>query len=79
MVHMTPSDDRIEIDPNRCHGQPVIRDTRVPVRTLLGAVAAGDSIEQVAADYGVTVEDVRAAIGFAKQFLDEQSFHPARR
>jgi uncharacterized protein (DUF433 family) len=54
--------NRIEIDPSRCHGQPVVRDTRVPVKTLVGAVAAGDSIEQVAADYGVRVTDVQAAI-----------------
>lgn len=76
---MGMNDDRIEIAPNRCHGQPVIRGTRVPVRTILGALGAGDPIEQVAADYGITVDDVRAAISFAGQLLDEQSFHPARR
>lgn len=55
-------EERIEVAPDRCHGQPVIRGTRVPVRTILGAVAAGDPIEQVAADYAIAVDDVRAAI-----------------
>ncbi len=63
--------DRIEVDPNRCHGKPVIRDTRVPVRTILGALAAGESPERVAESYGVTLADVRAAIAFASELVSE--------
>jgi uncharacterized protein (DUF433 family) len=60
--------NRIEVDHNRCHGQPVIEGTRVLVRTILGALAAGDSPERVARSYEITLEDVRAAIAFANQF-----------
>ena len=55
----------IEVDERVCHGKPVIAGTRVPVRTVLGAVAAGDSVEQVAQDYGITVEALRRAIAVA--------------
>jgi uncharacterized protein (DUF433 family) len=52
-------------------GQPVVRGTRVPVRALVGSLAGGMTIEQVCASYRVTVEDVRAALGYAAQVLDE--------
>jgi uncharacterized protein (DUF433 family) len=66
---------RIAIDLNICHGKPTIRGTRVPVTVLLAAVAGGDPIEQVADDYGVTPDDVLAAIGYANTVLSaEQHF-----
>ncbi|MBI5365710.1 MAG: DUF433 domain-containing protein [Planctomycetes bacterium] len=61
--------DRIEIDPQRCHGKPVTRDTRVLVRTILGALAAADNPERVAEAYGITLQDARAAIAFANQLV----------
>jgi uncharacterized protein (DUF433 family) len=67
--------DRIEVDPNRCHGKPVIKDTRVLVRTVLGSLAAGDSVERVAEAYGVSVQDVRAAIAFANELVAERQQH----
>jgi uncharacterized protein (DUF433 family) len=58
--------ERIQIDAKICHGKPVIRGTRVLVSTILGALAGGDSVEEVLEDYpGITEEDVRAALAFA--------------
>jgi len=54
-------------------GKPVIRGTRVPVEVLAGAVAAGDGIEQVAADYRVTAEQVRAALSYAADLVASES------
>jgi uncharacterized protein (DUF433 family) len=56
---------RIAADPAVCHGKPVIKGTRVMVATVVGNVGAGQSIDEVAVDYGVTREDVLAAIGYA--------------
>ena len=64
----------IEIDPDRCHGKPVIGNTRVPVTRVLAAIAAGMGFEEVEREYGVTADDIRAAIAFANQFVAEQSF-----
>lgn len=58
--------DRITRDPNICGGVPVIKGTRVPVRTILASLAEGDWIEDIRADYpSVTEEDIRAIIAFA--------------
>lgn len=63
----------IEIDPAVCHGKPVIRGTRVLVSTLLGALSAGDSIEDLLSDYpNVTREDIKAALEFASRLSDYQ-------
>ncbi len=65
---------RIQIDPNVCHGKPVIRGTRVLVSTLLGALGAGDSTEMIFADYpGVCQEDLDAALEFASRLSDYQT------
>jgi uncharacterized protein (DUF433 family) len=57
--------NRIEINSQICHGKPVIRGTRVMVSTILGALGAGDSVEDLLKDYSnITLEDVQAAIAF---------------
>ena len=58
--------NRIEINPSVCHGKPVVRGTRVMVSQVLGALAGGDSIEDVLMDYpGITTEDLSAVFAFA--------------
>lgn len=70
--------DRIEVDPNRCHGKPVIAGTRVLVSTVLGGLAAGDTPARIAASYGITGQDIRAAIAFANQLVGDWDHVPAR-
>ena len=60
------------MDPCVCHGKPVIKGTRVLVSTLLGALAGGDSMEQIQEDYRVTKEDLAAALEFAKEASEYQ-------
>jgi uncharacterized protein (DUF433 family) len=57
---------RIVRDPRICGGEPVIRGTRVTLRTVLASLAEGDSIESILEDFPTLTEgDVRAAIAFA--------------
>ena len=57
---------RIEINPQICHGKPVIRGTRVLVCNILGALGAGDSVEDILEDYpNISQEDIQAALDFA--------------
>jgi uncharacterized protein (DUF433 family) len=70
--------DRIEVDAKRCHGKPVIKGTRVMVRTILGALAAGDSAERIAQAYDISVEDVRGAVRFANQLVGDWDYLPVR-
>ena len=68
--------DRIVIDPKTQHGKPVIRGTRVPVARIVGGLAGGMSFEELQEAYGITVEDIRAALEFASQLVDDEEFHP---
>ena len=72
--------DRIQIDPRICHGKPVIRGTRIMVATILGALGAGDSIEQVIEDHpNINIDDIRAALAFAGELsrLEESAYEVA--
>lgn len=68
--------NRIVIDPKICHGKPVIRGTRTPVAIVVGSLAAGMSFEDVQREYDLTVEDIRAALQFASELVDQEQHHP---
>ncbi len=68
--------DRIVIDPNICHGKPVIRGTRMPVAIVVGSLAGGMSFEEVQREYDLTIEDIRAALKFAGELVDQEQHHP---
>lgn len=44
---------RIVIDPEVCHGEPVIRGLRYTVESILEYLAAGDSFEEVLEEFPV--------------------------
>lgn len=60
--------NRIALNPMVCHGNPVIKGTRVMVSTILGALGAGDTIEVILEDYpNINREDIAAALSFASE------------
>lgn len=63
---------RIVVDEGVRFGRPVIKGTRVPVDVLVGKVAGGMAIDEVAAEYEVTREDVLAALSYAARRLEEE-------
>jgi uncharacterized protein (DUF433 family) len=63
----------IVVDPAIRFGKPVIKGTRVPVEILVGKVAGGMTVDEVAEEYDVTPDDVRAALGYAAQRLAEET------
>ena len=64
--------DRIIRDPRVCGGEPIIKETRVTLRTVLSSLAEGASIAEILADFpSLTEEDVRAAIAFAAASAQE--------
>lgn len=67
---------RIEIDPQKGHGRPLIRGTRVPVSIVTGSLAGGMSIEEVMREYDVTLEDVRAALAYVTALVDRECHFP---
>jgi uncharacterized protein (DUF433 family) len=70
------SHPRISIDPKICHGRPVVKGTRVPVAIILGSLAGGMSFEEVQREYDVSIEDIRAAIGYVAEVFDQERHFP---
>lgn len=65
--------NRISIDPDICNGQPVIKGTRITVRTVLEFLAAGDSIDEVLEEYpSLSHADVLACLKFSADLLKHQ-------
>ena len=52
------------VDPAIVHGKPVITDIRILVSQIVGHLAAGDIMDTVCYAYGLTPEQVRAALGY---------------
>jgi uncharacterized protein (DUF433 family) len=65
-------------DPKICGGPPTIRGTRVTLRVVLGALAGGDSVEQIVKSYpSLTPEAIRTVIAFAADSaLDDMPLPP---
>ena len=53
-------------------GEAVIKGTRVPVSLLLGHLAGGMSIEELVYEYDLTIENIRAALGYAAKRIAEE-------
>ena len=68
--------DRVEIDPKKLGGKPVIKGTRIPVYLILEMLASGMSIEEILREYPeLTEEDVREAIKYASQILSKEEIY----
>ena len=69
--------ERISIDVDILHGRPRIRGTRIAVSMVLELLAAGHSPEAICRDFypDLSLDDVRACIAFANQFLTGEEIH----
>jgi uncharacterized protein (DUF433 family) len=69
--------NRITINPNICHGKPVIRGMRYPVETLLELLSSGMTIENILADYAdLEREDLLAVLAFATRLSQVKRMEP---
>lgn len=55
----------ISMNPDVRFGKPCIVGTRIDVATIVGLIAAGETVEGVAAEYELSLEQVRAALAYA--------------
>lgn len=65
--------ERIHRDPQVMVGKPVIKGARITVELPLREIAADTSFDDSWTDYAVTEPDVRAALGFAADFLRSEA------
>jgi uncharacterized protein (DUF433 family) len=72
MAHL----DRITVAPDQCGGRPCIRGLRIRVKDVLELLAAGNSQEQILADFPyLEPEDITAVLEYAARQAD----HPILR
>lgn len=64
--------ERISIDPKVMGGKPVIKGRRVPLQVIVGSLAGGDDIATVCDQFDITEDDVRAALAYAANVLDDE-------
>ena len=60
---------RISVTSDVVHGAPVIAGTRVPVSVVIGSLAGGMTKEEVETEYGISIEDVEAALAYAAELV----------
>jgi uncharacterized protein (DUF433 family) len=58
--------ERITVDPEKMRGVPCIRGLRIPVATVLGQLAAGQTEAEILADFpDLEPDDIKAALEYA--------------
>jgi uncharacterized protein (DUF433 family) len=63
---------RIVVDPDIRFGKPVIKGTRITAALVVAKLAGGMTMDEVAREYDLTEEDIRAALGYAAQVLSSE-------
>ncbi len=72
-----PLSERIVVDPKVLAGKPVIRGTRIAVEFILELLAAGQSENEILANYpGLTREDILACLAYASYLAHEYKAFP---
>ncbi len=78
MSDMRALDSVVQIDPEILGGTPVFRGSRVPVKTLLDYLTAGDTLDRFLDDFPtVKRQQTDAALELARDLLTAGA-HPAR-
>lgn len=68
--------NRITINPDICHGKPVIRGLRYPVETMLELLSSRMTIEELLLDYhDLEKEDFLACIEYAAKLIQIKSIY----
>lgn len=67
---------RITLNPDICHGKPVIRGMRYPVAMILDLLGAGMTAEEIIEDYpAIEPEDIQACLVYAAKLVEVKSIY----
>jgi uncharacterized protein (DUF433 family) len=74
---VVPLSERIVVDPQILAGKPVICGTRLAVEFILELLAAGQSENELLANYpGLTRDDILACLSYASYLTHEYKAYP---
>lgn len=72
-IELWPGDkivgEGIWVNPDRLMGEPAILGHRISVSQMLGAMAGGDSIDQLMDSYQLTRDEILACFNFAAELI----------
>jgi len=67
--------DRITIQPEVCHGKPVVRGMRWPVEVILDMLGSGMSPSQIVEDHPeLEIDDIHACLNFARLSVSGETY-----
>lgn len=70
--------DRIEINPRVCNGNPVVKGSRIPVAVILDQLATGETWDALLVGYPeLSREDLQAVLLFAKATVEHTEVVPS--
>jgi uncharacterized protein (DUF433 family) len=61
----------VTVDLDIHHGTPVITGTRVPVSIVVGSLAGGMDKQEVMQEYGLSKQQVEAALAYATDLIKQ--------
>jgi uncharacterized protein (DUF433 family) len=64
--------ERINVNPEICHGKACIKGTRVMVSIVLDNLAAGEPIEENMRGYGLHEDDINASLAYTAELARER-------
>ncbi|MBI2576723.1 DUF433 domain-containing protein [Candidatus Woesearchaeota archaeon] len=66
---------KVVIDDKIRHGKPIIEGTRITVDEVLGMLESGMAYEEIEKEFGLTREQVLAAVKYAASFIRGEEVH----
>jgi uncharacterized protein (DUF433 family) len=80
MEFIHPDFPRISANPDVCFGKPRIKDTRMPVASILSYLAGGMTMEEFVKEFNwITREDVLEAMAFASVMMQDNFMPVAKK
>jgi len=69
--------ERIVINPEIHHGDPCIKETRIPVAMVVGSLADGMTYDEIREAYPqLANEDIYAALAYAAEVMHQEIVYP---
>lgn len=66
-------EERIETNPEICHGKPCIKGTRIMISIILEWLEAGKTFEEIMDAYPeLSKEDLSATVRYARKVIEEE-------
>ncbi len=66
---------RITINPEICHGKPIIRNMRYPVELILDLLSSGMTNDEILKDYpSLQQDDILACLAYASKLTKIKSY-----